>query len=189
MGRHKRTDTSQGNTMEQYTTPVPLPQRLAKSEVSGDDIRVPMNPEELSRAELLAAIQGSRVALGGKIETVAVNVILLLADLRKVSKVVEGSVVELQTEVRALHEQIVQANSTVGQLEAKLEDAEGRSQQNNVRLLGFPEHAEGSAVESFVESWIRDVLQPTGLSKVFVVECAHRALVAPPGLVHRPGLL
>ncbi|KAJ1082061.1 hypothetical protein NDU88_002231 [Pleurodeles waltl] len=27
MGRHKQTDALQGNTMEQYTTPVPLPQR------------------------------------------------------------------------------------------------------------------------------------------------------------------
>ncbi|KAJ1169215.1 hypothetical protein NDU88_001121 [Pleurodeles waltl] len=60
---HKRTDTSQGNTMEQYTTPVPLPQRPARLDVSGDDMRVPMNPEEPSREELLAAIQGSRVAL------------------------------------------------------------------------------------------------------------------------------
>ncbi|KAJ1135865.1 hypothetical protein NDU88_002294 [Pleurodeles waltl] len=63
---------------------------------------VPMYPEEPSRAELLAAIQCSRVALEGKIETVAVEVNLLRADFRNVSdkvKVVEGSIVELQTEV------------------------------------------------------------------------------------------
>ncbi|KAJ1150047.1 hypothetical protein NDU88_002845 [Pleurodeles waltl] len=35
-------------------------------------------------------------------------------------------------------------------------------------------------MESFVERWIKDVLQPVGLSRVFFVECAHRALVAPP---------
>ncbi|KAJ1119156.1 hypothetical protein NDU88_007342 [Pleurodeles waltl] len=110
MGWHKRNDKSQGNTMEQYTTPVPLPQRLALSEGSGDNIRVPANPEEPSRAELLAAIQGYRVALEGKIETVAVEVNLLRADLQKVSekvKVAEGSIVELQLEVEALRKQIV----------------------------------------------------------------------------------
>ncbi|KAJ1109978.1 hypothetical protein NDU88_007335 [Pleurodeles waltl] len=90
-------------------------------------------------------------------------------------KVAEGSIVELQTEVGVLMKQIVQASSTV----VRQEDAEGRSQRNNVRLLGFPECAEGSAGEAFMENWIRDVLQPTGLSKVFVVERAHRALVAP----------
>ncbi|KAJ1156571.1 hypothetical protein NDU88_009289 [Pleurodeles waltl] len=74
---------------------------------------------------------------------------------------------------------MVQANFTVGRLGERLEDAEGRSRPNNVGLLGFPEHAEGSAAGSIVESWIRDVLQLTGLSKVFVVESAHRALVAP----------
>ncbi|KAJ1151821.1 hypothetical protein NDU88_004600 [Pleurodeles waltl] len=34
-------------------------------------------------------------------------------------------------------------------------------------------------MESFVEKWIKDVLQPAGLSRVFVVERGHRALVAP----------
>ncbi|KAJ1161690.1 hypothetical protein NDU88_002172 [Pleurodeles waltl] len=85
MERHKRTDASQGNTMEQYITPVPLPQRPSRSEVIGEDMRVLMNPEEPSHAELLAAIQGSRVALECKIETVAVEVNLLWVDLRKVS--------------------------------------------------------------------------------------------------------
>ncbi|KAJ1109432.1 hypothetical protein NDU88_006793 [Pleurodeles waltl] len=62
-------------------------------------------------------------------------------------------------------------------------DSEGRSQQNNMRFLGFPERVEGSMVETFVEQWIRDVLQPVGLSRVFVEEHVHRALVSPP----RPG--
>ncbi|KAJ1154192.1 hypothetical protein NDU88_006946 [Pleurodeles waltl] len=72
MGRHKRTDASQGNTMEQYTTPVILPQRVARLGVSGDAVGTPLNTEEL-----LTAIQGSPVALEGKIETVAVEVNLL----------------------------------------------------------------------------------------------------------------
>ncbi|KAJ1129903.1 hypothetical protein NDU88_008264 [Pleurodeles waltl] len=102
----------------------------------------------------------------------AVEVNLLRADLRKVSdkvKVAEGSIVELQTEVGALRKQMVQASSTVGRLAARLEGAEGRSQRNNIRLLGFLERAEGSVAETFVENWIKDVLQPAGLSRVFVV--------------------
>ncbi|KAJ1114824.1 hypothetical protein NDU88_003055 [Pleurodeles waltl] len=63
--------------------------------------------EKTSQAEILAAIHGSRVALEGKIETVAVEVNLLRPDLRKVYdkvKVAEGSIGELQTEVGALQE-------------------------------------------------------------------------------------
>ncbi|KAJ1179102.1 hypothetical protein NDU88_004338 [Pleurodeles waltl] len=138
------------------------------------------------RAELLAAIHGTRVALEGKIETVAVEVNRLQADFRKVSnkvKVAEGSIVDLQTEVGTLRKQMAQVTSTVGTLEARLEDSEGRSRRHNVHLFGFPERAEGSTVESSVEQWIREVLQAEGPSRVFVVERAHRASAAPP----RPG--
>ncbi|KAJ1100110.1 hypothetical protein NDU88_005199 [Pleurodeles waltl] len=135
MGRHKRMDPSQGNTMEQYTNPVPLPQRPAQADGSRDGVRVPVTSDELSHMELLAAIQGSRVALEGKIETVAVEVNLLQADLLKVSdkvKVAEGSIVELQTEVGTLRKQMVQATSTVGRLKARSD-----SQLSNAHLSGF----------------------------------------------------
>ncbi|KAJ1088059.1 hypothetical protein NDU88_001218 [Pleurodeles waltl] len=105
MGHHKRTDASQGNTMEQYTTPVVLLQRMAILKVSGDAACTPLNAGEPLRAELLAAIQGSWVALEGKIETVAEEVNLLRVDLQKVSdkvKVAEGSIEELESEVGML---------------------------------------------------------------------------------------
>ncbi|KAJ1145842.1 hypothetical protein NDU88_012125 [Pleurodeles waltl] len=129
---------------------------------------------------------GTGVTLEGKIETVAVEVNLLRTDFRKVSdkvKVVEGFIVDLQMELGTLRKQMAQVTSTVGMLEAKLENSEGRSRWNNMRLLGFLEQAEGSTMKGVIERWIRDVLQPEGLSRVFVVEDAHRALVAPP----RPG--
>ncbi|KAJ1157271.1 hypothetical protein NDU88_009986 [Pleurodeles waltl] len=157
--------------MEQYTTVVPTPQRVTwlGGSVEGQSGLLPA--EEPSRAEILAAIQGSRVALEGKIETVAVEVNVLREDLRKVSdkvKVAEGLIVELQAEVGTLCKQMAQASSTVDRLEARLEDAEGRSRRNNIGLLGFLVRAEGAMAETFVENWIKDVLQPVGLSRVFV---------------------
>ncbi|KAJ1170444.1 hypothetical protein NDU88_002321 [Pleurodeles waltl] len=174
--------------MEQYTTPAPGSQSQTHMEGPGGVLEAPAPVEEPSRAELLAAVQGSRVVLEGKIEAVAVEVNLLRTDLRKVSdkvKVAEGSIVDLQAEVNTLRKQMAQVTSTVGMLEARLEDSEGRSCTNNVRLLGFPERAESSTAEGFVERWITDVLKSEGLSRVFVVEQAHRASVAPP----RPGAL
>ncbi|KAJ1119759.1 hypothetical protein NDU88_007944 [Pleurodeles waltl] len=91
--------------MEQYTTPVVLLERAARLEVSGEPAGSPLNTEEPSQAELLAAIQGSRVALEDKIETVVVEVNLLQTDLRKVSdkvKMAEGSIAELQSEMGML---------------------------------------------------------------------------------------
>ncbi|KAJ1207952.1 hypothetical protein NDU88_003342 [Pleurodeles waltl] len=102
MGRHRRTDVLQGNTMEQYTTVVPTPQRATWLGGSDKGQSRLMPAEELSQAEILAAIQGSRVALEGKIETVAVEVNLLRADLRKVSdkvRVAEFTIMELQMEM------------------------------------------------------------------------------------------
>ncbi|KAJ1181036.1 hypothetical protein NDU88_006247 [Pleurodeles waltl] len=102
MGRHRQAAPSQGNTTEQYTTSGPLPQHQMQQGGLGDHPIIPVTTEEPSLAELLAAIQGSRVTLEGKIETVAVEVNLLQANLRKVSdkvKVAEGSIVELRTEV------------------------------------------------------------------------------------------
>ncbi|KAJ1216303.1 hypothetical protein NDU88_003907 [Pleurodeles waltl] len=55
----------QGNTMEQYITPMVLPQRTARLEVSGDEACTLLNAGEPSRVELLTANQGSWVAQEG----------------------------------------------------------------------------------------------------------------------------
>ncbi|KAJ1167380.1 hypothetical protein NDU88_007772 [Pleurodeles waltl] len=73
MGRHQKTAVSQGNTMEQCTMPVPLPQRQTPVGGAGDALSTAVTVEEPSQAKLLAAIQGSRVALEERIETVAVE--------------------------------------------------------------------------------------------------------------------
>ncbi|KAJ1190878.1 hypothetical protein NDU88_000197 [Pleurodeles waltl] len=102
MGRHQRTVTSQGNTMEQYTTLVALLQCKTRLGGPGDVLGALATAKEPLRAEILAAIQGPMVALEGKIEMVAVEVNLFRADFRKVSdkvKIEEGSILELQTEI------------------------------------------------------------------------------------------
>ncbi|KAJ1131512.1 hypothetical protein NDU88_009848 [Pleurodeles waltl] len=128
-----------------------------------------------SRAELLQAKQGSRQVLENKIETVAIEINLLCTDRLKVSdkvRIAEGSIEKPQMEVATLKKHMVAA-------EARVEDAEGRACRNNVRLLGFPELAEGARTKQFVEAWIRDTLKPEGLPPMFAVEKAPpRAIIA-----------
>ncbi|KAJ1093319.1 hypothetical protein NDU88_006424 [Pleurodeles waltl] len=95
------------------------------------------------------------MAKENKIEMVALKVNVLHTDLRKVSEKVwlaEGSTADLQTEVAALKKQVAVVSSWSGALEARMEDEEGRSHCNNVRLLVFPEQAKGVNTEQFEES-------------------------------------
>ncbi|KAJ1173909.1 hypothetical protein NDU88_005733 [Pleurodeles waltl] len=65
-------------------------------------------------------------------------------------------------------------------LELRVKDTEGRARRSNLRVVGFPEGAEGSNPEAFLEDWIKRALPNASLSTVFVVEHAHRALAPPP---------
>ncbi|KAJ1156234.1 hypothetical protein NDU88_008958 [Pleurodeles waltl] len=70
--------------MEQSTTTALLPQRQTRQVGQREDPDQGAAAGEPSHAELLVDIQGSRVTLAGKIETVALEVNLVLADLWKV---------------------------------------------------------------------------------------------------------
>ncbi|KAJ1129892.1 hypothetical protein NDU88_008253 [Pleurodeles waltl] len=133
------------------------------------------------RAEVLQVIQGSRLTLKNKIKTVVLKVNPLRTGLCNISDkvcLVEESNEGLQTEVAALKKQEAVASSCSGALEARVEDAEGHSLCNNVRLLGIPEQAEGVLPEQFVEAWIRDTLKHNGLSPMFIIERTHHGLGA-----------
>ncbi|KAJ1136233.1 hypothetical protein NDU88_002650 [Pleurodeles waltl] len=178
-GKSKQHGTPQGNTKDLYVLLAPASQ-CAACHTSG---RVGQCEEtgEPSRAELMQAIQGSRQALESKIEMVAIEVNLLRTDLCKVSDkvcVAEGSIEQLQAEVVTLNRQVAAKEAHSGALEARVEDSEGRARSNNVRLLGFPEWAEGTRPEQFMEAWIRDTLKPVGLTPMFAIERAHRVSVA-----------
>ncbi|KAJ1181357.1 hypothetical protein NDU88_006565 [Pleurodeles waltl] len=157
MGKSKRLASLQGNTTELYTTPAMSGQREMHLTRRRTDVGLVTPVAEPMRAELLAAIQGSREALEGKMKSVAVEVKLLQVDLWKVSDrvhITKGSISELRTEVDTLRKQMVEVTSRAGTLEDRVEDAEGGSRCNNIRLIGFPKWAEGSSTEAFVEHWV-----------------------------------
>ncbi|KAJ1085252.1 hypothetical protein NDU88_005385 [Pleurodeles waltl] len=82
-------------------------------------------------------------------------------------------------EPATLEKQVAATEARSGALEVRVEDLERRACRNNIRLLGFPERAEGMHSEQFVEAWIRDTLKPDGLTPMFAVGKAHQELVEP----------
>ena len=73
-------------------------------------------------------------------------------------------------------------------LEAWAEYAENRACRSNLRFVGFPEGAEGSAPETFLENWLSSWLPPADLS-CFIIERAHRSLMQRPPAGASPRLM
>ncbi|KAJ1216912.1 hypothetical protein NDU88_004510 [Pleurodeles waltl] len=97
MGKSKRSAQLQGNTLDVYTTLAPSVQRETCLTGCRTDAGLDAPFVEPTKAELLAAIHGSREALEGKIELVGIEVNLLWAGIQKVSdrvQIMEGSISE-----------------------------------------------------------------------------------------------
>ncbi|KAJ1213358.1 hypothetical protein NDU88_000996 [Pleurodeles waltl] len=172
MGRHRQAGPSQGNTMDQYVTP------LQRTTGQKTDMSVHGSEQGLTRPELLAAIHGSRDVLEGKKETVAIEVNLLHTDLHRFSnnvKVAEGSIAELQADVATLQKQMTLVTSQQWALDVRLEDVECRSCGNNVRLLGFWSKRRRHPPNNLLRTGFS-----LPLIHFFTIERAHRALVEPP---------
>lgn len=66
-------------------------------------------------------------------------------------------------------------------LTKKVEDLEGRSRRNNIRILGIPEKEEGTDACTFMEKFIVDILK----KKTPVLERAHRITTSQSSIANR----
>lgn len=142
-------------------------------------------------AALMAAITQSRDALDAKIGAVGSDVMLLRQDLRNaVTRLTEAEtrLSDVEDTVATLQKRVSSLETTQRGLAARAEDAEGRARRNNIRFVGFPEGCEAGDMEQFIATWVESWMPPNSLSKCFVVERAHRALLQkpPPGARPRP---
>ncbi|KAJ1129440.1 hypothetical protein NDU88_007810 [Pleurodeles waltl] len=97
----------------------------------------------------MATIQGSRVALEGKIDSMAVDINHLRMDLWKLADckaAIEDDVTTLKAEVKRLRVKVDGLKCSTTQMEERLEDAEGRSRHYNLCIVGFPGRVEGASV-------------------------------------------
>ncbi|KAJ1099283.1 hypothetical protein NDU88_004385 [Pleurodeles waltl] len=174
MVKNKGSKVSQMNKIVYYTEPVqPLPQTEKEGEqglkAPEQDIEDPIP----SMNDLMVAIQGSKTEEIHKIDEVAVEVNLLLADIHKILDQVgttEQDITALQVEMGHLLKTVLDLQKLTVQLEKCAEDSEGHSRRNKLRFVGFLERAKGPSDE--LEEWITATLKPTRLSKFFSIERA-----------------
>ena len=131
----------------------------------------------LTLQDIMVAIKDVKHVLENKIDSTAIEVTLIRTNLHKITdrvRATEESVQTLTSTTDRLDKHMKQLQNRVDQMTTQLDDYEGRSRRNNIRITGVPERAEGPSVDLFVEDLITQGLQPRGLSKFFGVERAHR---------------
>ncbi|KAJ1190651.1 hypothetical protein NDU88_007389 [Pleurodeles waltl] len=84
MGKDRPQRQVQDNTIVQYTTPCQATHRITRHGPWGTPVPSPERQEKQSRAALMQAVQGSRVALERQIAGISVEINLFHADLCKV---------------------------------------------------------------------------------------------------------
>lgn len=65
-------------------------------------------------------------------------------------------------------------------LKLKVDDLEGRSRRNNIKIIGIPELEEGGKPTEFVEALIPKLLGEDNFQSAVIVDRAHRTLRPPP---------
>ncbi|KAJ1172285.1 hypothetical protein NDU88_004132 [Pleurodeles waltl] len=129
-----------------------------------------------SLADLMLAVNGTRSALESKMDTVAVDISLICADMKKTVErvtIAKGTIREHSAMLKSLQAEFDLLWYSTNRLHRRAEDAEWMSCRNNMRLVGVPEKMEGTDIESYVEHFIREVVRPTGFTQHFAIERAH----------------
>lgn len=145
--------------------------------------------QDITLLDIMGLLQQMQSSMGA----IATDINLIRADMAKFTeriKAVETTTELLTTDTKALKQQVLLLETETQILKSKLDEQEGRSRRNNIRLIGVPEKVGGQALDLFVEELVTKRLQPRGLSKFFSIERAHRVPGGPakPGANPRPVL-
>lgn len=140
--RNKQLEDPHENASQPSTNP-----DLAYTQDSGVVPPTGLNTQEDKLDLILKEIRGSRAALEMRIDAMSTNLNLLQAEHKKLVDKVKSNKMTLDDLVpqQTLHStQLDQLQSQLKCLQDKVDDAEGRSCRNNVRILGLPERSEGT---------------------------------------------
>ncbi|KAJ1083738.1 hypothetical protein NDU88_003893 [Pleurodeles waltl] len=135
---------------------------------------------EPSLSTIMAAIQDIRGSISPwqpKLDVVEINVNLLRTEMGKISEKVamaEAHIVGLMATTKLLEEQVRSLTKKSSEMEAELEEQEGRSRRNNVRVEWVSEGMQGHSMDLFVEDLVLNKLKLKRLSNLFSEERKHR---------------
>ncbi|KAJ1156451.1 hypothetical protein NDU88_009170 [Pleurodeles waltl] len=109
----------------------------------------------------------SQKALETKIDTLGAELGILKDDHRRLAKRVttdEKMITELPDDMTTLRKCLANMKGKVQVLEVRAKGAENRSRRSNIHVLGMPEKIEGMDMRSYLVTWLREEVAPTGLS-------------------------
>ncbi|XP_073405639.1 uncharacterized protein [Dendrobates tinctorius] len=132
--------------------------------------------------ELIRSCKAAITTLTHRVDGTIAEVTTIKADMGKMDKrvgEVEERVSVLEDHISKMQKAHTQCLQKCAALINKTDDLENRSRRNNVRLVGIPEKTEGNDTTKFIEKWLQDKIGGDNLSKMFVVERAHRVPMKP----------
>lgn len=138
--------------------------------------------KEVTLQDIMSTLSNVQTTVG----SISADVSFLRADFQKMATrvtEVENTTASLTKDTATLQRKVQQLEAQNRQLTFKLDDQEGRSRHNNVRITGVPESKGVQAMDLYIEKLITTQVQPRGLSTFFLVERAHRV----PGGKPKPG--
>ncbi|KAJ1117173.1 hypothetical protein NDU88_005373 [Pleurodeles waltl] len=153
----------QTNSLDRYT----VRKEAAEGGPSSENLSLGGVP---SLGTIMAAIQDlqdSFAPLEPKLDAVQIDVNLVKADMSKIATkvaVAETHIDGLLATTKRLEEQVRSLTKKSSVMQARLEDQEGRSRRNNVRVMGVTEGIEGPSTDLFVEDLVLNRLKPKCLT-------------------------
>uniref|UniRef100_A0A8C9YHW0 L1 transposable element RRM domain-containing protein n=1 Tax=Sander lucioperca TaxID=283035 RepID=A0A8C9YHW0_SANLU len=105
--------------------------------------------------------------------------------LEKVESV-EEQVLDHENRMTCLEKTVASLKDENDALKLKVDDLEGRSRRNNIKIIGIPEQEEGGKPTEFVEALIPKLFSDDGFQSPVVIDRAHRTLRPPPTVGAKP---
>ncbi|KAJ1084137.1 hypothetical protein NDU88_004290 [Pleurodeles waltl] len=139
--------------------------------------------EDQDLRHILAAMQQSLTEIDGKIDTLSYCMDRMSEHLNKQAERLDQAerwVSAVEDGQTALATGQLKVSTELGTLRHKMDDLESHSQRNKLCIVGIAESTSIANMENFIENLLIQLLGQDTFSVLFVVERAHRSLLARP---------
>ena len=144
MKSNRVTKNTQQTKLDKYTLPKEIIEKVANQKNDGEGTS---ESGELTLHDIMVAIKDVKGVLETKIDTTAIEVNLIRADLKKLNTrlhTAEETIQALTSQNKELAQQVKFLQTSSETMAARIEDQEGRSRRNNIRITGVPEKNGGA---------------------------------------------